>query len=286
MSFVKKLSSHPQPAYFYRMKYLGACLSILLFVGCKNEPETVHSVKPSPHEMPVAVRDLFQRVSRNPDSVGLRFQLVNALDSLGDYGQALAQVNLLIRKDSLNYGLWYRKALVEENNKDTAAALRAYQYAIRVYPSPDAMLGAANLLAERRNDTAMLLTKQVASLRLGREYTAHCNFINGVYYARTGDQKKAMDAFNTCIINDLNYMEAYMEKGFLYFDAKKTTQAMQVFQTVITLKNTYPDGYYWLAKCDEVLNNRTEAIGNYQKALTLDPKLTEAATVLKRLGAN
>ncbi len=264
-------------------KLLPVCI-LLFFIACKNEPEKKDPDTLQPHEMPVAVKNLFDQVSKNPDSIGLRFQLVNALDSLGAYQQALSQVDSLIRNDSLNFGLWYRKALVQENIKDTTGALRSYRYAIRIYQSPDAMLAAANLLAERRNDTALLVTKQVEQFRMGREYTAHCNFINGVYYARTGDKPKAIIAFNNCIANDFNYMEAYMEKGFLYFDDKKITEATQVFQAAVTVKNTYADGYYWLAKCKEVSNNRAEAIANYQKAFTLDPKLAEAAAALKRLG--
>ncbi len=280
------MSAHSTSAYFCVMKYLFGAILSLLFLSCKNQNNNQQPGKLQTHEIPVAIRDLMQKVSQNPDSAGLRFQLVDALDSMGAYQQALSQVDSLIRKDSLNYALWYRKALVQENTKDTSGALRSFKYAIRIYPSPDALLGAANLLAERKNDTALLISKQVASLRLGREYTAHCNFINGVYYARTGAQQKALDAFNTCIINDLNYMEAYMEKGFLYFDNKKTAEALQVFKTVVTVKNTYADGYYWMAKCNEALNNKADAISNYQQALTLDPKLAEAADALKRLGAN
>ena len=173
---------------------------------------------------------------------------------------------------------------MQENTHDTGGALKSYRNAIRVYPSPDAMLAAANLLAEKKDSMALQLCKQVAEFRMGREYTAHCSFITGIYYARTGNKQKAMDAFNKTLINDLNYMEAYMEKGFLLYDATKTKEALQVFQTAVTVKNTYADGYYWIAKCDEILNNKTEAINNYQKAVTLDPTLKEAAASLQRLG--
>ncbi len=283
MSFVKNLSFHSYLMYFCAMNRWLAGLAILIFTGCKNEPEKLVPDQLKPGEMPAGIKDLFSAVARNPDSTGLRFQLVDALDSLGAYQQALKQVDSLISKDSLNYALWYRKALVQENTHDTTGALRSYRYAIRIYPSPDAMLAAANLLAERKNDTALLITRQVASFRMGREYMAHVHFINGVYYARTGDKKKAVDEFNNCIINDFNYMEAYMEKGFIYFDDKRIPEAIKVFQTVITVKNTYADGYYWLAKCNEALNNKAEAVNNYQRAYTMDPELVEAAAALKRL---
>ncbi|NCI50794.1 tetratricopeptide repeat protein [Sediminibacterium roseum] len=258
---------------------------LVFFIACKNESKNTPPDALAKEEMPAPVRQLFTDVDQHPDSTGLRLRLVDALDSLGAYRQALGQMDPLIKKDSLNYGLWYRKALLQENAHDTTGALKSYRYAIRIYPSPDAMLGAANLLAERKDSIALLLCKQIASLRIGREYTAHTHFISGVYYARTGNQQKAMDAFNACIANDYSYSEAYMEKGFLFYESKKIPEALQVFQTLSTVRNTYPDAYYWMAKCYESMNRRTEAIANYQRAQALDPKLTEAGEALKRLGA-
>jgi tetratricopeptide (TPR) repeat protein len=268
------------------MKIWRVGLLLLFWIACKEEPKNKVPDALQKDEMPASIRQLYDKLAQSPDSVGLRLQLVDALDSLGASEQAMKQVDSLIRKDSLNYGLWYRKALLQQSSKDTTGALQSYKYAIRIYPAPDALLAAANLLAEKNDPAALVLCKQVADLRMGREYDAHCNFIAGVYYARTGKQQKAIEAFNNCIYNDLNYMEAYMEKGFLYYENKKINQAQQVFRSVVTLKNTYADGYYWLAKCYEALNNTTEAIANYQKARTLDPKLTEAAAALKRLGIN
>jgi tetratricopeptide (TPR) repeat protein len=271
--------------YFCGMKSWRIGLLLALFTACQNEPKPKVADTLKKDEMPAPVQQLFSKTDQYPDSIGLRLRLVNALDSLGAFKQAMMQMDSLIKKDSLNYGLWYRKAQLQENTHDTSGALKSYRYAIRIYPSPDAMLAAANLFAEKKDTMALLLCKQVAEFRIGREYTAHCSFITGVYYARKGNEQKAMDAFNKCIVNDYYYMEAYMEKGFLFFDHKKINDALQVFQTVVTVKNTYSDGYYWIAKCEEALNNKTEAINNYQKALALDPKLKEATAALERLGA-
>jgi tetratricopeptide (TPR) repeat protein len=268
------------------MKVWITAFLLLFFIACKNEPRNTPPDALQKDQMPAPVQQLFNQLDQHPDSIGLRLRLVDALDSLGAYKQAMGQMDSLIRNDSLNYGLWYRKALLQENTHDTAGALKSYRYAIRIYPSPDAMLGAANLLAEKKDSVALLLCKQVADLRIGREYTAHTSFITGVYYARKGNQQKAIEAFNTCIANDLNYTEAYMEKGFIYFENKKTNEALQVFQTLATVRNTYPDAYYWMAKCYEVLNKKSEAITNYQRSLALDPKLKEAEQAIKRLTAD
>ncbi len=263
----------------------SAALLFALAMACRTEPGNTSPDSLKEDEMPAHIRTLFNETARHPDSFGLRLQLVDALDSLGAYGKAVSQMDSMILRDSLNYGLWYRKALVQQNMEDTMGALQSLRYAIRIYPAPDAMLTAANLLAEKKDPDALDIVQQISNFRLGREYDAHSYFITGIYYARTGDKKKAIEAFDACVYNDFNYMEAYMEKGFLLYDDKKIQEAKKVFETVITVKKTYADGYYWLAKCAEVLSMRAEAVTNYQKALTLDPALVQASDALKRLGA-
>lgn len=258
---------------------------VLLLAACGNDSSPKSPGSLTKDQMPARIRQLYSSIDQKPDSVGLRLKLVDALDSLGAYQQALSQMDSLISKDSLNFGLWYRKAALQQNTADTSGALQSYRYAIRIYPSPDAMLAAANLLAEKKDSTALLICETIEKQRMGREYTAHCNFISGVYYARTGNQQQAMTFFNNCIMNDLNYLEAYMEKGFILFDQKKFNDALTVFEMVVQLKNTYADGYYWTAKTEEALNNKAEAIVNYNKSLELDPTISEATAALKRLGA-
>jgi tetratricopeptide (TPR) repeat protein len=261
------------------------CLILLLLVTACSSPEkpkTPDQLQPA--EMPASVRDLYEQAAQKPDSVGLRLHLVDALDSLGAFKLALAQIDSLIGKDSLNYGFWYRKALLQQDSQDTTGALHSFRYAIRIYPSPDAVLAAANLLAERKDSTALMLTRQIRAQRLGNEYDAHCYFISGVYYARVGNTKKALESFDACIYADFRYMEAYMEKGFLFYEARKLVDAEQVFSAAVRIRSTYADAYYWLAKTQEALNQPAAAVNNYQQALKLDPGIAEAAAALKRLG--
>jgi tetratricopeptide (TPR) repeat protein len=280
---MKNMMDHCPAAYFCAMIRWRFLLLALAFTACRNTPNDKPAGTGPKNEMPASVQQLYAQVAANPDSVGLRLQLVDALDSLGAATPAMAEMDSLIRKDSLNYGLWYRKAMLQQTHADTAGALHSFSNAIRVYPAPDALLAAASLLAERKDATALLLTGRVAELRMGREYNAHCFFISGVYYARTGQSKKALDAFNACIYNDLNYPEAYMEKGFIYYKAGQFKEALQVFQTLVQIRNTYADGFYWLGKCQETLGNKSAAIAAYQRALTLDPAIKEATTALQRL---
>jgi len=227
---------------------------------------------------------LSEQVQQNPDSASLRMQLVNALDSLHNYDQAISQTDSLIKRDSLNNGLWFTKAQLQESKKDTAAAILSYERAIRIYPSVEAQLNLANLFAESRNKNALSICNNVSQMGLGRETDANCDFIAGIYFARTGNNKQALQLFDKAINENYTLMEAYMEKGFVYYESKNYQEALKIFQTAITVNNTYADAYYWQAKCYEALGNKTEAVVNYKRSLGLDKSLKEAAEAIKRLG--
>lgn len=258
-------------------------LILLLFLLACQQPEKKLVLQDA--EIPAEAKVLYETVSKYPDSISLRVQLVNALDSAGALSLALSQMDSLVKKDSANFGIWFHKAQLSEKAMDTAMALHCYRGATRIYPSPDALLSMANLLAEKKNIQAVEICDEVESLRMGREYLAHASFIKGVYFARTGEMVKAMASFDRCIGNDYQYMEAYMEKGFLFYDTRQTDKAISVFEKILEIRPTYADASYWLAKCFETRGEKEKAILQYRRALVLDPAIKEASEALKRLGA-
>ena len=229
------------------------------------------------------IKQLQQQVKQNPDSASTRMRLVNAYDSLGMYTEALAQTDSLILRDSLNNGLWFAKAQLLESKGDTAGAIKSYERALKIYPSVEAQLNLANLFAETKNANALAICNNLLQMGMGRETDASCNFIAGVYYARTGDKKQALESFDKAIANNYTLMEAHMEKGFVYYEDKKYPDAQKVFEKAITVNNMYADAYYWIAKCNEAMGNKEEAVTNYKRSLGLDKQLKEAAEAIKRL---
>ena len=263
------------------MKLLTGLLSIcVLLFSCTQRDTTSDKVTSERMEV---VKQLQQKVKQNPDSASTRMQLVNAYDSLGMYTEALAQTDSLILRDSLNNGLWFARAQLQESSKDTAGAIRSYERALRIYPSVEAQLSLANLFAETKNANALAICDNLLKMGLGRETDASCNFIAGIYYARTGRKKQALDALDRAIANNYTLMEAYLEKGFVYYDDKNFTEALKIFEKATTVNNMYADAYYWIAKCNEALGNKEEALTNYERSLGLDKQLKEAADAIKRL---
>ncbi len=263
------------------MKWIPA-IALFFLVACQQQEKKLIQEEA---ELPAEAKRLYSAVSEYPDSISLRVQLVNALDSAGALPLALAQMDSLIKRDSVNFGIWFHKAQLSEKAMDTAMALYCYQTAARIYPAPDALLSMANLLAEKKNVQAIKICDEVESMRLGREYLAHASFIKGIYFARTGEITKALTFLDRCIGNDYQYMEAYMEKGFLFYDNKQTDKAIGIFEKALEVRATYADASYWLAKCFETKGEKEKAIVQYQKTLVLDPGIKEANEALRRLGA-
>lgn len=253
-------------------------LLVIVLFSCTDSTQ-----KKDTNQYPQYINELISLTKKYPDSLSLKVSLVNALDSLGFYKEAIQQVDSLITTDSLNFGFWNAKAHLQENAKDTFAAIISYKRALRIYAAPDVMLTLANLYAETKNDTALLLCKEVNNLSADRKYTADCKFIEGIYFARIGNTQKAIELFDECINNRYTYIVAYLEKGFIYYDAKQYKEALDIFTLAATVSNAYADAYYWQAKCYEAMNNKKDALTNYEKALVLDKNLVEAKQGMERV---
>ncbi len=264
------------------MKYrLSFCVAILLVVGCTDENKSNnHSANDKQNPRVVALQ---QNISKYPDSVLLRLQLVDVLDSAALYKEAIQQMDTLIMGDSLNNMYWFKMGQLFENLKDTAKAIKSYNRSINVYPSVEAQLYLANLLAEKRDPISLQLVNRISKLMPDNRTNAECDFIAGVYHARVGNKQQAMMLFDRCIVQDVKFTEAYVEKGQLLLEAKKMNEALKVFEAMAAANQTSADAYYYLGKCYELMNNLPLAINNYEKSLTFDANLVEAQDALNRL---
>ncbi|MFT4155128.1 tetratricopeptide repeat protein [Parafilimonas sp.] len=259
----------------------------IIFFSC-NSNDTSSSAKKYDsikNALQPLIESMEKQLKEYPDSAGLRLQYAFTLDSVKMYKEALAQMDSLTNKDSANYGLFFAKGEIAEDAGDTALAIKSYAKAARIYESPDVLLALANLYAEMKNDRAVLLCSRVKALGLGREANANCAFITGVYFARIHKGDEAVKYFDECIAGNYTCMEAYIEKGLIYFDAKQYDKALSVFQLASTVNNLYADAYYYMARCYEMMNKKDSAVLRFKQSLQLDPTLDEAGSHLKQLSA-
>ena len=265
------------------MKTFFLGLPLLILMACNNDDKGTAGNKKKEKEMTPQVEALQQRVQQHPDSTALRMKLAMELDSLNMYKPALEQMDSLIKKDSSNYGFWFTRGQVNDHAGDTLNAMKDYATAINIYASPDALLSLANLYAEQKNARSLLLCSRVKSMGLGRDYDASSAFIAGIYNARIRQKDLALNLFDECISNDYTYMPAYIEKGLVYFDAKQYGQALDVFSFAANVNHLYPDAYYYMGRCYELMNKKDSAVFYFKQSLALDKESAQTEAALKRV---
>lgn len=260
------------------------CLLIfvcILVVGACNNNDTNKKAKPTKDA--AFIKKMAKAVAEHRDSSGLRFNYISALDSVGAYKAAIAEMDSLILKDRGNYGLWFKLAKINEHASDTAEAIRCYQTALKIYRSPDGLLALTNLFAETKNIATLALCEELDNLKMGREYDSYTNFFRGVYHARIGEKLVAINYFDKSIINNYTFIDAYMEKGFVLYDAKKFDDALSIFSKASSISFTFADAFYWQGKCFEAKGDKSKAIEQYQQALKLDNNFQQAAVGITRI---
>ena len=127
----------------------------------------------------------------------------------------------------------------------------------------DGWLEMAWLLAERKDRGALIITD---SLSLVKDETirTRAQYIRGLYYSNTGQDDKALKEFDSTIVHNYTFIDAYIEKGIIQYNHKKYEDALKTFQQAFKIVNNNAELYYWIGKCYEGLGNTAEA-ADWQK---------------------
>ena len=266
------------------MRKFQCIIFAIVFISCNN-PKGSNSLTHNGSLYPAYVQDLLKEIDRFPDSTELRVHLIDTMDSLNLPKDAISQIDILIARDSGNYGNWFRKGEIAIHAADTSIAIESFSRAATLYATPDVLLTLANLYAAQKNKKALTLCEEVIAQKPDRTYIAHSYYIVGLYYENMGDTGAAIENFNTCIQQNYYYLDAYLEVGWIYFDQQKFTDAKEIFETATAVKPTDARGHYWTAKCLEKLGEPNKALNTYQLALNLDSSLGEAAEAISRIKA-
>jgi len=231
-----------------------------------------------------AVKLLQDCLRRFPDNRNFSGLLGTIYLQSGKTAQALVLYNKLLEADPSNFEAWYEKGLLLQKTRDTAGALEALQKAYSLQPVNTYALELAHLYAENRDSKALALCDQVLAKDSSRELVDPL-FIKGIYYSNTGQYARAIVQFDSCTHREYKFTDAWLEKGIAQFHQKDYEGALATFKMTTTISNTYPDGYFWMARCYEITGKKEEALMYYQEALALDKDFTEAKEAIKRLRA-
>ncbi len=250
----------------------------ILLSACNNASTNTTEIA-----TPAMEKELRNAIAKNPDSLLLTENLIQYFRDNGNFGQAIAETNLAIKKDTANARLWDIKATLYFQNADTINAIKAFEKVISIDPQPAYKISLGLTYAQTKNPKALKLAEELLKDPFAKA-SKQAQFIKGFYYSYIGEYQHAIAVFDSCLKLDYTYIDAYKEKAICLYQLTKYNEAIQSLEKALALQSTFDEAYYWMGRCYEKLGDKKQAIMNYQNAIQIDPEYAEAKDALGKLG--
>lgn len=138
------------------------------------------------------------------------------------------------------------------------------------------------LLAAIKSDQALLIATRMTRSEKALD-AAKGHYIKGLYHANTGNDQEAIKSFDSSIISNFTFTDAYIEKAISLYHSGEINKAIDALSKAMDLDSKNPDVYYWLGLCLEEKKDTEKAIAFYQETLRLAPDHEGAITSLNKL---
>lgn len=273
------------PVIFAAMKFIfQLCLLFAFFVlmqGCKlsNKEEGNISAKD-----PV-LTSMINNIHNYPDSTTLVDRLIDTLTNRGEIEQAAAWCDSLVNRDSINHFIYVLvKADLFRGAKQYDKAIAAYKrYIVQKPDEPMVFLTLANTMAEAGDIQTLAVCDDIwQRFPTPQTRTGLC-YIRGVYHNTVKQYAEARRWMDSTLRYDYAFADAYLEKGYAWYDEGKFSEAANTFLKLTEVSPKNADGWYWLGKSYDTLMQKDKAIAAYQRALMYDANIAEAEKAIERL---
>src|SRR6218665_75692 len=219
---------------------------------------------------------LEQAVKDLPKSIFLRILLARSFDARQQTDRAIAVCDEILHTDSNQLNTLALKAELLGKKNDTLATIAVLEKVHRLVPeNPELTSKLIYQYAAIKNPKALALADTLLQKDKLGEKTGPL-YVKELYYANIGDQANALRFFDQTIKRSYHYMNAYIEKAKILIDQKKTNEALQVLRIAMSVDSAFPDTWYWIGQCQEIMGQKTDAKLSYEKAYSLDKSFVEA----------
>ena len=147
-------------------------------------------------------------------------------------------------------------------------------------PEVESQLGF--LLAAIKSEQALLIATRMTHSEKALD-AAKGHYIKGLFYANTGNDREAIKSFDSSIISNFTFTDAYIEKAISLYHSREINKAIDALSKAMDLDSKNPDVYYWLGLCLEEKKENQKAAAYYQETLRLAPDHEGAISSLNNL---
>ena len=164
-------------------KIIPVVVALFSFVACNNKEDKKSTPSTDAGPTPELV-NLRKAITLRPDSLGLRYLLMNELLNNKLYNEALAQSDTLLKIDTASAAVWYRRGDILLQKGDTAASIQALQNALKggpLFMEPQLQLAA--IYSDQSKPETVVVADRIIQYAQDQKYATQARFIKGLYYS-------------------------------------------------------------------------------------------------------
>lgn len=250
-------------------------LSLNIISGCDQ-----HQDQGISEEISKNSNEKAYEIDKNKGQIPTTLEEVAQLRSAGKINEAIQRLRSANVLSPENTDILFQLGTLYLENADTGLAIISIKSSIeKGNKSPEAIIKLGSILANR-NDKNCLFYAQLLIDDKERKSSYLGYFLQGIYFANINNDLEAMKAFDQSIIENYRFIDAYIEKAILLYDAKKYKQSISLLQKGIDVDKYQADLYYWIGRNSEKLKDFNECIFAYEQTLALAPDFANARTRL------
>ncbi len=141
----------------------------------------------------------------------------------------------------------------------------------------------AFMYARDADPRALELADSLIQFGKNEDIIGQGHYLKGIYYTNKNEANSALVQFDSAIITNFTFTDAYLEKAILLYDKKKFDLALDILKKATELNRYDAEIYFWMAKNYESIHNEEEAFFYYQQTLLLDKNYGAAKEALNRI---
>ena len=230
-----------------------------------------------------AIYFLKNAITHLPGSVLLNLSLARAYEQRNQAEEALIIIEETLKQNPQQVDFLKLKSSILDKKGRNKEALELLQQAYALAPfDVELIYELAYKYAEARDNRIIPLMDSLAKADSSQQH-AEPYYYKGLYYSNIKETGRALEQFDQAISRNYYYLNAYIEKGRIYFERKNYTEAYKIFNLAMTISPKFADAYYWMGRCQEELGQKDEAKMNYQRAYGLDKTFIEAKEAAEKL---
>ncbi|MDP1725174.1 MAG: tetratricopeptide repeat protein [Bacteroidota bacterium] len=218
----------------------------------------------------LAAQHYEKAIALKPDYQDAKLKLADLYFVVKEHQKSVQLLNNALTADKSNSYIYHMLGMNFKETGDTARAIYHFQTAVENDPADyESTLYIANLYAAQGRKIAFEYYN--AALKLRTKGT-DALFARAVFAQKCKMYKQALMDYRRVIdIEPGNYL-AYYNVGYINFENKMFDEALRNWDICIRMNPNYGNAFYMKGLTCEILNNNTEALINYKKAIELEPE--------------